>query len=275
MITRGIVVDTDHNGDKIQVRIPIIDGMPNTDGATADEDLSWASSVCFSGIRVNYEKGDVVVVGFEDNNIGIPIVLGHLNLVNREMPPKVAGNFTDLESGAFSVTGGNGQLSMFSVTGNGLSLGGINYSSLTESESSVVLYDRSSSSLNQGKTGGLQGGDTLSGLDLSPYNYLRVTYFGYDLNCIYFINLRTSDYREADNTYLGQPVADYRYGGGGTIIRPSKDPEPELYYSTSLVSADKKKFYHYQCGYTENGAYNIRNNNAMYYISKIEGIKQN
>lgn len=281
MITRGIVVDKEKGGTKFKVRIPILDGIEGNRGATANEDLSLASSICFSGIRVNYEIGDIVVIGFEDNNIGIPIILGHLNLVDREMPSRVTGNFMDLESNALSVncnvSGTNSEVNLLNINNNELSIGGINYLSLTNSESSTILYDKTSPSpeINWGYPKGILGGAMIEGKDFSSYDYLRITYFGYDINCIYFINLRTNDYKEDTNTYMGLPISDYKYGGGGTIIRPSTDPEVETYYSTALVSVDKKKFYHYQCGYAENGVYQVRNQNSLYYISKIEGIKRN
>ena len=281
MITRGIVVDIKDNGNKLKVRLPIIDGFEGVSGSTEDEALSWASSVCFSGIRVNYEKGDVVVVGFEDNNIGIPIVLGHLNLVNKEMPSKVTGNFTDLESNALSVNcrvpGLGDNISLLNANSDGLSVGGINYLSLTNSESCTVLYDRRSSvaGLNWGLPGGILGGKIVTNKDFSSYSYLRITAFTYDINFVYLINLSTNDYKSDTSTYMAQPITNYRYGGSGTIVRPSEQDDAETYYSTSLVSTDKKSFYHYQSGYTENNIYNIRNDNSLYYISKIEGIKQN
>ena len=147
MITRGIVVDTRDGSSKIKVRIPILDGIKGSNNATEDESLNWASTVCFSGIRVKYAVGDVVVVGFEDNNIGLPIVLGHLTLVDKDMPSRVSGNFTDLETGSFdinySVAGVKDPIDLFKANSDGIMLGGINYLTLTNLESATTIYDRS------------------------------------------------------------------------------------------------------------------------------------
>ena len=69
LITRGIIVDKDISGNKLKVRIPILDGLEGEVGSTSNENLDWASSICFSGIRVKYNIGDIVVVGFKDNNL--------------------------------------------------------------------------------------------------------------------------------------------------------------------------------------------------------------
>lgn len=80
MITRakieGAVIGS--NGTKYIVRIPIFDGI-ETNGASK-VDLSEASVLCIPGIEVDYEPGDTVIVGFEDNNIGSPIILGYLKI---------------------------------------------------------------------------------------------------------------------------------------------------------------------------------------------------
>lgn len=76
MITRGIVKAVDYSTQQLQVRIPILDG--NDFNGVKDKDLSWASILAIPGIEVNYQKGDIVIVGFEDNNKGKPIVLGYL-----------------------------------------------------------------------------------------------------------------------------------------------------------------------------------------------------
>lgn len=84
MITRAIINKIDYESNKIRVRIPIYDGAQNSQGSTSDDDLSWASIMCLPGLTINYEVGDIVIVGFEDDDIGKPIILGYLRLANGE-----------------------------------------------------------------------------------------------------------------------------------------------------------------------------------------------
>ena len=100
MITRAIVTGTDYNNAKIQVRIPILEGIRNSRNAIVTEySNSSASIVCIPGIDVDYKIGDVVVIGFEDNDAGMPIVLGHLMLRGDSTPQsKVYGRFIELSS---------------------------------------------------------------------------------------------------------------------------------------------------------------------------------
>ena len=100
MITRAIVTGTDYNNGKIQVRIPILEGIRNTRNAVVTEySNSSASIVCIPGIDVEYKIGDVVVIGFEDNDAGMPIVLGHLMLKGDSTPQsKVYGRFIELSA---------------------------------------------------------------------------------------------------------------------------------------------------------------------------------
>ena len=100
MITRAIVTGTDYNNAKIQVRIPILEGIRNSRNAIVTEySNSSASIVCIPGIDVDYKIGDIVVIGFEDNDAGMPIVLGHLMLRGDSTPQsKVYGRFIELSS---------------------------------------------------------------------------------------------------------------------------------------------------------------------------------
>ena len=82
MITRAIINKIDYESNKIRVRIPIYDGAQNSKGSTSDDDLSWASVLCIPGLTIDYEIGDIVIVGFEDDDIGKPIILGYLRLAN-------------------------------------------------------------------------------------------------------------------------------------------------------------------------------------------------
>ena len=97
MITRAIINKIDYESNKIRVRIPIYDGAQNSQGSTSDDDLSWASVMCLPGLTINYEVGDIVIVGFEDDDIGKPIILGYLKLANGESDKaKISANLDSL-----------------------------------------------------------------------------------------------------------------------------------------------------------------------------------
>lgn len=73
MIQKGIVESTDNFS--VKVRIPKYDKM-------SDDGLSYHDLpngiICTPGIPTNYERGDIVLVGFENNEIDNPIILGLL-----------------------------------------------------------------------------------------------------------------------------------------------------------------------------------------------------
>lgn len=97
MITRAIINKIDYESNKIRVRIPIYNGAQNSQGSTSDDDLSWASVMCLPGLTINYEVGDIVIVGFEDDDIGKPIILGYLKLANGESDKaKISANLDSL-----------------------------------------------------------------------------------------------------------------------------------------------------------------------------------
>ena len=97
MITRAIINKIDYESNKIRVRIPIYDGAQNSQGSTSDDDLSWASVMCLPGLTINYEVGDIVIVGFEDDDIGKPIILGYLRLANGgSEKAKISANLNSL-----------------------------------------------------------------------------------------------------------------------------------------------------------------------------------
>lgn len=97
MITRAIINKIDYESNKIRVRIPIYDGAQNSQGSTSDDDLSWASVMCLPGLTIDYEVGDIVIVGFEDDDIGKPIILGYLRLANGgSEKAKISANLNSL-----------------------------------------------------------------------------------------------------------------------------------------------------------------------------------
>ena len=99
MVTRAYITETDLENSRVRVRRPIFDGIPNsTDSILADNDLCWATIRYTPGIEVNYQVGDVVVVAFEDNNAGLPMVIGFLKLrgENKNIPSRVYATFKEL-----------------------------------------------------------------------------------------------------------------------------------------------------------------------------------
>lgn len=97
MITRAIINKIDYESNKIRVRIPIYDGAQNSQESTSDDDLSWASVLCIPGLIIDYKIGDIVIVGFEDDDIGKPIILGYLRLSNGESDEaRISANLNNL-----------------------------------------------------------------------------------------------------------------------------------------------------------------------------------
>ena len=90
MITRAIITDTDLSIGKVKIRIPILEGIGENGGTT------WASIIYIPGINVNFQVGDIVEVGFEDNDVGRPIVLGFLKLRDRDIESRVYTTIKEL-----------------------------------------------------------------------------------------------------------------------------------------------------------------------------------
>lgn len=77
MITKGIIeniIDATH----VKVRMPVIDGLKGIKQSTPTEFLSEATICALPNSNNNIQEGDIVFIGFEDNDIGKPIILGHL-----------------------------------------------------------------------------------------------------------------------------------------------------------------------------------------------------
>ena len=78
MITRAIVEEKIVGTNKYKIRIPIFDGTGKSKVSTSNDLLSEAT-VCVPPNVSNYvNPGDVVFVGFEENDLGKPVILGHL-----------------------------------------------------------------------------------------------------------------------------------------------------------------------------------------------------
>ena len=77
MITKGIVteiVDTYF----VKVRLPVYDRVSQASIFVATDELNTATVCTISNCRPNLRVGDIVFVGFEDNDMCKPIILGCL-----------------------------------------------------------------------------------------------------------------------------------------------------------------------------------------------------
>lgn len=77
MITKGIVEQIVDNYT-YKVRLPLYDGITSAPTFTSTDDLNIATVNCPPNCRYNLHIGDIVFVGFEDNDMGKPIILGFL-----------------------------------------------------------------------------------------------------------------------------------------------------------------------------------------------------
>lgn len=80
MLTRAYIEEIDYLNAKLRVRIPTLNGVKESTASTPSEQLEWASILQTPGVEIDYKEGDVVIVGFEDNDLSSPIVLGFLKL---------------------------------------------------------------------------------------------------------------------------------------------------------------------------------------------------
>lgn len=77
MITKGIVVEVINNY-QAKVRLPIFNSIASSKEGTPDSQLNIATICSLPNCNNVVQKGDIVFVAFEDNDISKPIILGHL-----------------------------------------------------------------------------------------------------------------------------------------------------------------------------------------------------
>lgn len=77
MITKGIV-EKIISPYLIKVRLPIFDKIEEAKDSTKVNDLSEATICTLPNSGNQVDIGDIVFVGFEDNDYSKPIILGHL-----------------------------------------------------------------------------------------------------------------------------------------------------------------------------------------------------
>ena len=107
MITKAIVEEV-ISEYSAKVRIPLYDAIEGSRDATLYKDLSNATICSFPNSTNNVSKGDIVFVGFEDNDTGKPIVLGHLvkekasdTLINLDVGSLTTNSTTKLSSSTY------------------------------------------------------------------------------------------------------------------------------------------------------------------------------
>lgn len=77
MITRAYITEV-ITSKKVRVRIPIYDRVEKAGLSVSDNNLSIATICTPPNMVYNPQVGDVVFVGFEDNDMGKPVVVGYL-----------------------------------------------------------------------------------------------------------------------------------------------------------------------------------------------------
>ena len=78
MLTKGFIQEI-IDPHTIKVRIPIYNKIEGVNGSTPNDELNVAAMCCIPNIVVDAHIGDVVIVGFEDNTVSKPVILGHLS----------------------------------------------------------------------------------------------------------------------------------------------------------------------------------------------------
>lgn len=78
MVTKGIIEQV-ISPYKFRVRIPVYNKAKSSPTSTPTDELAIAITCSPAGVISNFKVGDVVIVGFEDNMIGKPVILGYLN----------------------------------------------------------------------------------------------------------------------------------------------------------------------------------------------------
>ena len=78
MITKAIVQGKVPGTSKYKVRIPIFDGVAAGEANTPDDLLPEATVCCLPNFTNVVNTGDIVFVAFEENDLGKPVILGHL-----------------------------------------------------------------------------------------------------------------------------------------------------------------------------------------------------
>lgn len=77
MIHRAIIEKIEDNFTA-RIRIPWLDKSADNPIGTKTQDLSIAKILTLPGMTCSYQEGDLVLVGFENDEVDLPIILGLL-----------------------------------------------------------------------------------------------------------------------------------------------------------------------------------------------------
>lgn len=81
MITKGYIVEILRENNKFNVRIPFFETASMRSFDEKSSSVIYESTLCYQPGNLNsYNVGDCVFVGFEDNQLEKPIILGKLYL---------------------------------------------------------------------------------------------------------------------------------------------------------------------------------------------------
>lgn len=84
MLVKGIIETIDNDGYSAQVRVPIYNKLKTDLDGTPTKDLDTAAIASLPGVSPGYKIGDVVIVDYENDDIGNPIITGMLHCENQE-----------------------------------------------------------------------------------------------------------------------------------------------------------------------------------------------
>lgn len=94
MITKAYV-QTVIDESTVVVRMPLFNKISEVSGSTPDSELPIATLCIVPGAEYVLEEGDIVFLGFEEDNISTPVVLGVLSRYNKKNS-KINLNLLDL-----------------------------------------------------------------------------------------------------------------------------------------------------------------------------------
>lgn len=77
MIARGIV-EKIYEPNKVAVRIPVFDKSSTSNSRTPTDQLGVASICVLPNCIPNVRVGDLVYVGFENNDVSSPVIIGYM-----------------------------------------------------------------------------------------------------------------------------------------------------------------------------------------------------
>lgn len=78
MITKAYISEV-FSPNKVRVRVPLFNKIDGVNGSTPKNELSMACVCSLPNCKVAPQSGDVVLVGFEEDNTSKPVVLGFLS----------------------------------------------------------------------------------------------------------------------------------------------------------------------------------------------------